>query len=107
MNVPITEMIFPPRLMPTLRDLRDQDWAKIVDRVGALESTYTDRLAFELLIVRWTGCFNCQADSFRAMQGCAQCAAQAVRRYRGSGPELQALFSEAARDVEAHLKKKA
>jgi hypothetical protein len=105
MNTPITEMIFPPRLIPSLRDLRDADWAQLVDQVGALEPAHIDRLAFELLIVRWSGCFNCQADSFRAMQGCAQCAAQAVRRYRGSNTELQSIFSETTHDVEAHLNK--
>jgi hypothetical protein len=106
MNTPITEMIFPPRLIPTLRDLRDAGWVELVDRVGELEATHLDRLAFELMIVRWTGCFNCQADSFRAMQGCAQCAAQAVRRFRGSNTELQTLFLEAVRDVESHLNQK-
>lgn len=99
-------MIFPPRLIPSLRDLRDEDWAQLVDRIAGLEPTHLDRLAFELLIVRWTGCFNCQADSFRAMQGCAQCASQAVRRYHGSYTELQSLFTGTAHDVEEHLNEK-
>ena len=106
MNTPLTEMIFPPRLNSTLRDLRDAEWAHLVDQIESLEPADKNRMAFELLIVRWTGCFNCQADSFRAMQGCAQCAAQAVKRYRGTNAELQTLFSEATNEVETHLKKK-
>jgi hypothetical protein len=97
-------MIFPPRLNATLRDLRDNEWAQLIDQIESLDPTHKKKLAFELLIARWTGCFNCQTDSFRAMQGCAQCASQAVRRYRGSRVELQSLFSEATREVEAFLK---
>jgi hypothetical protein len=107
MNNPNTELIFPPRLISALRDLRDSGWAQLIDQVVALESNHFDRMAFELLVVRWSGCVNCQADSFRAMQGCSQCAAQAVRRYRGSPADLQSLFHEAVHEIEAYLNEKA
>lgn len=96
-------MIFPPRLTPGLRDLRDSAWAQIVDRVAMLDTADSERIAFELLVVRWSGCVNCQADSFRAMQGCALCAAQAIRRYRGNNSDLQRLFTEAAQEIEAFI----
>jgi hypothetical protein len=107
MNNPTTELIFPPRLISSLRDLRDSDWAQLIDQVGALEPDHFNRMAFELLVVRWSGCVNCQADSFRAMQGCSLCAAQAVRRYRGSPADLQRLLHEAVREIEAYLDEKA
>jgi hypothetical protein len=106
MNIPTTEFIFPPRLIPSLRDLRDSDWAQLVDQVVMLDPSHFNRVAFEMLVVRWSGCINCQADSFRAMQGCMQCASQAVRRYRGSYPELQRLLAEAVQEIEAYLNKK-
>lgn len=106
METPNTELIFPPKLMSSLRDLRDPPWSQLVDRVDALDSTHVERLAFELLIVRWSGCVNCQADSFRAMQGCTQCASQAIRRYRGSNADLMTLFSEAVCEIDAFLTKK-
>jgi hypothetical protein len=105
MNTPATEMIFPPRLISSLRDLRDSDWAQLVDQITVLDPEHIDRITFESLVVRWSGCVNCQADSFRAMQGCAQCAAQAVRRFRGSQADLKRLFTEAVREIEAYLKK--
>jgi hypothetical protein len=107
MNNPTTELIFPPRLISGLRDLRDSDWAQLIDQVVALEPNHFDRMAFELIVVRWSGCVNCQADSFRAMQGCSQCATQALRRYRGSPDDLQRLFHEAVREIEAYLNEKA
>jgi hypothetical protein len=107
MNNPTTELIFPPRLIPGLRDLRDSNWAQFVDQVVARGPSHFDHIAFELLVVRWSGCVNCQADSFRAMQGCTQCATQSVRRYRGSPADFQRLFAEAVREIEAYLNEKA
>jgi len=107
MNNPTTELIFPPRFLLGLRDLRDPDWAQLVDQVEAGEPGHIHRMAIELLMVRWSGCVNCQADSFRAMQGCTQCATQAVRRYRGSPADLQRLFTEAVREIEKYLHEKA
>ena len=107
MNNPTTELIFPPRMISGLRDLRDSDWAQLIDQIAALAPNHFDRMAIELLVVRWSGCVNCQADSFRAMQGCSQCATQAVRRYRGSSADLQRLFHEAVHEIEAYLNEKA
>ena len=103
MDTLLTDMVFPPRLNSSLRDLRDAGWAQLVDHIESLEPTHIQRLAFELLITRWAGCYNCQADSFRAMQGCAVCASQAVKRYRGSSDELHSMFSDAASEVARHL----
>lgn len=107
MNSQTTELIFPPRLIPSLRDIRDPEWARLVDRVIAQAPSHIDRLAFELLVVRWSGCVNCQSDSFRAMQGCTLCASQAVRRYRGSAADLQRILTEAAQEIFAYLSEKA
>jgi len=107
MNNPTTEMIFPPQLIPGLRDLRDSDWAELIDQIVVREPSHIDRMALELLVVRWSGCVNCQSDSFRAMQGCAQCVMQSVRRYRGSTSDLQRIFAEAVHEIETFLNEKA
>ena len=106
MNIPATELVFPPRLISGLRDLRDSTWVELVDRMSGLDVSNIERMAFELLMVRWSGCVNCQADSFRAMQGCSLCAAQAVRRYRGSNNELQRVLSDAAHEISSFLEQK-
>jgi len=103
MNTPTTELIFPPKLIPNLRDLRDAAWAQLVDKVSMASPYNIDRLAFELMVVRWSGCANCQADSYRAMQGCTQCASQAVRRYRGNSAELEHIFDEICREIDAYV----
>ncbi len=105
MTTPATELVFPPKLIPGLRDLRDKAWADLVDRIEKLEPLDLNRIAFELLIVRWSGCVNCQADSFRAMQGCALCASQAVRRYRGNSADIHSMLEDTTQEIRGFLAK--
>lgn len=102
-----TDVLFPPRVIPSLRLLRGEEWQNLVDQVQRLEGIAPDRLAFVLLMVRLGGCTSCQADSFRAMRGCTQCAAQTIRRYRGSDQDLVKGFLDAKEEVGKYLRKKA
>ncbi|MFZ6027619.1 MAG: hypothetical protein ACOYYS_07880 [Chloroflexota bacterium] len=101
---PDTELLFPPRLIPQLRDLRGPAWQKLVDSVDGKSPTSPERLAFVLLMVRLHGCVTCQADSYRAMQGCTQCSLQTIRRLRGTDDELARQYAEAQREVARSLK---
>ncbi|MEA4906784.1 MAG: hypothetical protein VB089_04150 [Anaerolineaceae bacterium] len=58
-----------------------------------------------LLMVRLAGCVTCNADAFRAMKGCTQCARQVVRRYRGSDQDLVDQFTESRQEVSEYLAK--
>ena len=98
-----TDLLFPPRVIHTLRDLRGEPWRRLVDRVLDLEPTHVERMAFVLLMIRLGNCTTCHADSFRALRGCTVCASQTVRRYRGSDQELLDQFAEACREVEQYL----
>jgi hypothetical protein len=99
-----TELIFPPRVIPVLRDLRGDFWKDLVDEVVQSEDIEINRLAFVLLMARMGGCASCHSDSFRAMRGCTQCSKQTIRRYRGTDEELNDLFLEARQDMEAFMK---
>jgi hypothetical protein len=98
------EFLFPSGVIPELRDLRGDPWRQLVDRVRPLEPMAPDRLAFTLLMVRLCKCVTCQADSFRAMRGCKQCACQAVNRFHGDDQELIAMYMQARGEVEKYLK---
>lgn len=101
-----TEVIFPPRVIPVLGDLRADDWRELVAHISELPLTHPERLGFVLLMTKICGCSTCQADSFRAMRGCTYCATQAVRRHRGDDSELIASFVEAQKEVQQYLDKK-
>ena len=100
-----TELLFPSRVIPALRDQRGASWRKLVDRVAKKPEDELEHLAFVLLMIRVDGCTNCNADSFRAMRGCTECAKQNVRRYRGGDKELLAKYDKALKDVEKKLAK--
>ena len=71
---PKAELLFPPRLISSLRDLRGPDWALLVDRVAKLPETDADSLAFTLMMIRLDGCVKCHEGSFKYMRGCHLCA---------------------------------
>lgn len=95
-----TELLFPSRVIPQLQSLRSEAWRDLVQRVNDHPPTSLDHLAFVLMMVRLDGCMTCNADSFRAMRGCTQCAVQTVRRFRGDDKELIALFNETRAEIE-------
>ncbi|MGB7538790.1 MAG: hypothetical protein WBM17_09640 [Anaerolineales bacterium] len=98
-----TEMLFPMRVVPSLVDLRGAVWKRLVARVTVLEEDDSDALAFGLMMIRLSGCLNCQADSFRALRGCTACARQAILRYRGNDQELIRLFEKARKEIDVYL----
>ena len=97
------ELMFPPRVIPLLRDVRGPEWKRLVDKVVALPEEHPESLAFSLMMIRLDGCMECETDSYRAMRGCALCAMQTLRRYKGPDRELLARYQEALRDVVAYF----
>jgi hypothetical protein len=98
-----TEILFPMRVAPLLRDLRGPVWRSLVDSAGRAPDASLEQLAFTLLLVRLDGCLTCHTDSYRAMRGCTTCATQTIKRYRGSDEDLVLLFESAKEDVTAYL----
>jgi hypothetical protein len=85
---PKAELLFPPRLMASLRDLRGPEWADLVNRVVKLPETDPDSLAFTLMMIRLDGCVKCHEGSFKYMRGCQLCATQTVMQFKGADAYL-------------------
>jgi hypothetical protein len=100
-----TELLFPIRVIPALVGLRGDDWQSLVQRISGDEPAIVDQLAFVYMMVRLGGCMTCNADSFRAMRGCTQCARQTVRRFRGSDWDLLEQYQQSRRDIQAFVQK--
>jgi hypothetical protein len=98
-----SEMLFPVRVIPTLRDLRGPLWESLIDRVLSADEDDPDVLAFGLMMIRLTGCMTCHSDSYRAMRGCTLCAQQAVTRFKGPDEELMALWESARAEIVLYL----
>jgi hypothetical protein len=100
---PKAELIFPPRLISSLRDLRGPDWAALVERVAKLPEIDPESLAFTMMMIRLDGCVKCHEGSFKYMRGCQLCATQTVMQFKGTDADLLELFTKAQRDVNAYL----
>lgn len=83
-----TELIFPMRLIPDLRDLRGKQWQELIDYILSADALVEDELGISLLMVRMCSCNSCNPHSFRAMRGCTVCSTQTLKRYRGTDEEL-------------------
>jgi hypothetical protein len=99
-----TEILFPMRVAPYLRDLRGSSWFDLVQMVTDDKEASLNQLAFSLLLVRLCGCLTCHTDSYRAMRGCTICATQVVRRFKGEDKDLIKLFKNARKDVKRFLR---
>lgn len=95
-----TELLFPMRVTPALRDLRGADWRALVDSVCRESEASLHHLAFSLMLIRLNRCLTCHPDSYRAMQGCTICACQSVRRFRGKDRDLITMFQLALEEIQ-------
>jgi hypothetical protein len=100
---PKAELIFPPRLIPSLRDLRGPEWAELIDRVAKFPEIDAESLAFTLMMIRLDGCVKCHEGSFKYMRGCQLCATQTIMQFKGTDADLLELYKKARRDIDAYL----
>ena len=98
-----TEILFPVRVISSLRGLRGAAWQKLVDEVTNQPDDSVEKVAFTALMVHLGGCSACNADSFRAMRGCTQCAKLTIKRYKGSDQELIEQYEQMKITVREYL----
>jgi hypothetical protein len=103
---PETDLLFPPRTLLALRDLRGTPWWNLVTSVLEAGQDSLEQMAFVLMMARMNNCATCNADSFRAMTGCATCSTQTLRRFHESDGALTSLYQAARGEVELYLQEK-
>jgi hypothetical protein len=96
---PRTELLFPPYLIPDLKDLRGKKWRELVEYIASLPELHADTLAFCLMMIRLNACLNCVSGSYRFMRGCELCSQQTIARFQGTDEELIALYEQAREDL--------
>jgi hypothetical protein len=94
------DLLFPHHAISSLRRLRGSKWQQLIERVLTLPENHEETLALMLTMIRLNGCMSCETDSYRAMRGCAACALQTLRRFKGDDDELLDLFQDALHDVQ-------
>jgi hypothetical protein len=100
---PDSEILFPSRCIPQLRNLREKEWAEFIDHLMRLPDQHEDVLGFSLMMINLSSCLTCDLDSYRASLGCCTCASRTVSGFKGSDSELIELFEESRKEVRAYL----
>ncbi len=97
------QLLFPPSLIPALKNARGPLWRQLVEEVCAEEETSPKQAAFVLLMARLGNCAACKPDTYRALHGCEKCALRTLRRYRDSDESLLDAYHQALQEVETYL----
>ena len=98
------ELLFTPHLILKLRDLRGEEWRKLIEYLSALPEDHPDALAFSLIMIRLNSCLTCEMDSYRAQRGCALCARQAVLSFKGTDRQLIQRYERAKKEIDHQLR---
>jgi len=69
-----------------------------------LPDTHHDSLAFALMMIKLTGCLNCDLDSYKASLGCCTCAKRAINAFKGSDKILMRKYKEAQAELKQYRK---
>lgn len=101
----MTEVIFPARLIPTLKTERGKEWQDLIETISAEDADFIDTVAIVSLIARLCSCQSCSFDSFRAMRGCLLCAQLAIRRVKVNDSELIAQFRQSRCEMDKFIQK--
>lgn len=101
-----TEMLFPIRVIPSLGDVRGQEWLKLVEHLSNDDTADSEKIALTALVVKLAGCAGCNTDSFRAMKGCTQCARLIIKRYKGKDEDLIKSYQECHKEITQYLLKR-
>jgi hypothetical protein len=103
---PETDLLFPPRTLPSLRDLRGDPWRHLVTTVIEAGPDSLEQMAFVLTMARMNSCTTCNADSFRAMTGCTTCTKQSLKRFHDTDDALVVIYQAARNEIGQYLQKK-
>lgn len=93
------EILFPHYAIPVLRNTRGPAWMTLIDSLAGKAETSVEVIALMSLMIELNGCLACETDSYRAMRGCASCAQQTLRRFKGSDDELIRLYDESVAKI--------
>jgi hypothetical protein len=97
---PDSEILFPARCIPELRNIRPgESWRELVDHIASLPESHEDVLAFSLMMIRLSNCLTCDLDSYRASLGCGQCSRRTIQGFKGNDKELQNKMEDARSEL--------
>jgi hypothetical protein len=98
-----TELLFPPYLIAELEELRGTTWRDLVTATAKLADGSPEQTAFVLLMARLANCSTCNANTYRAAQGCVECSKHVLKHFHGSDEDLVSMYETAKSEVKEYL----
>jgi hypothetical protein len=86
-----------------LKNLHDEEWKSLVERIAVLPETHPDALGFSYMMIKLCNCLNCDLGSYKASLGCSVCSQRTVSAVRDSNQVLMKEFKKARKEVLAYL----
>jgi hypothetical protein len=102
---PDSEILFPPRCIQQLRDLRGPKWQKLIAQISVLPNNHEKILAFGLMMVKLGSCLTCDLDCYRASLGCCTCARRTISGFKGDDTSLLEIYNKAVDEVHSYIAK--
>jgi hypothetical protein len=102
---PDSEILFPPRCIEQLGDLRGPKWQELTHRIAQLPHNHEEVLAFGLMMIRLGSCLTCDLDSYRASLGCCTCARRTVSGFKDDDTSLLELYNKSLTEVQDFVEK--
>jgi hypothetical protein len=99
------ELIFPPKIIRDLRDMRGPVWRDLVTAILKEADSSIEQIAFALLMAKLNNCTACNSDSYRSIHGCSACSQQTLKRFRSPDEELLKLYESARVEVTGYFQK--
>ena len=103
---PDSEILFPPRCIDQLGDLRGPQWQGLIHRISQLPDNHEEVLALGLMMIRLGSCLTCDLDSYRASLGCCTCARRTVSGYKEDDTSLIEVYRNSLNEVRTFVQKK-
>jgi hypothetical protein len=100
---PDSEILFPPRCIQQLQDLRGPKWQRLVEHLLTLPHNHEEVLAFGLMMIKLGSCLTCDLDSYRASLGCCTCARRTISGFKGDDTSLLELYEKALDEVNTYI----
>jgi len=103
---PDSEILFPPRCIDQLGDLRGPQWQGLIHHISQLPHNHEEVLALGLMMIRLGSCLTCDLDSYRASLGCCTCARRTVSGYKEDDTSLIEVYRNSLNEVRTFVQKK-
>jgi hypothetical protein len=97
------EILFPHSRVSGLKNLGDEAWKALVERIAVLPETHPDALAFSYMMIKLCNCLNCDLGSYKASLGCSVCSQRTVSAMHAGEKDLMREFNKAKKEVLAYL----